>query len=222
VGYLVCSKCKSYYKLQSNESPKNFSDNCDCGGKLRYIENLDIVDPSWKQITFRKKPTLKERWNKKSKSLFSIPKINLKNRLNQFYYNYIGRHIYKSRHQQRVHRNPPGMQAGFLNSLMNEFHLENIQWNLIIPMTIAITLILAFTHGISLLLTFVLLVIMGYLSENMIIGAKNAVIAGAISFFLGSLFTGSFLLIIPYAILGIINGAVCGLIGGYLKTKGFK
>lgn len=89
-------------------------------------------------------------------------------------------------------------------------------------MTIAITMILAFTHGIFLLLTFALLVIMGYLSENMIVGAKNAVITGAISFFLGSLFTGSFLLIIPYAILGIINGAVCGLVGGYVKTKGFR
>ncbi|UTB32897.1 MAG: MFS transporter [Methanobacterium sp. ERen5] len=221
MGYLVCSKCKSYYKLLSNESPKDFTDECDCGGKLRYIENLDIVNPNWKQVTFRKKPTLKERWNKKSKSLFSLPKINLKNRLNQFYYNYIGRHIYKARNQHRVHRNP-GMKAGFLNSLMNEFHLDNIQWSLIIPMTIAITMILAFTHGIFLLLTFALLVIMGYLSENMIVGAKNAVITGAISFFLGSLFTGSFLLIIPYAILGIINGAVCGLVGGYVKTKGFR
>lgn len=222
MGYLVCSECKSYYKLQSNESSKNFTDNCDCGGKLRYIENLDIVDPSWKLISFRKKPTMKERLNQKSKSLFSLPNINLKNRLNQFYYNNIGRHIYKARNQRRVNRNPQGMQGSFLNSLINEFNLDNIQWSLIIPMSIAITLILAFSHGIFQLLTFVLLVIMGYLSENMIIGAKNGVITGAISFFLGSLFMGSFLIIIPYAILGIINGAVCGLIGGYLKTKGFR
>jgi ABC-type uncharacterized transport system permease subunit len=62
-------------------------------------------------------------------------------------------------------------------------------------------------------------VIIGYLSENMVIGTKNAVITGAVSFFLGSLFTGSFLYIIPYLILGIINGGVCGLIGGYIKTR---
>jgi ABC-type uncharacterized transport system permease subunit len=52
-----------------------------------------------------------------------------------------------------------------------------------------------------------------------IIGIKNAVVTGAISFFLGSLFTGSFLYLIPYIILGVINGAVCGWIGGYIKTK---
>jgi len=221
VGYLICTKCKSYYKLQSGESAKDFVKKCNCGGELRYVENLDIVDPGWKHISFRKKPRMKERLKSKSKSLFSFPKMNLKNRLNQFYYNHIGRHIYKARNQHRVHRAPPGMQAGFLNSMMNEFNLNNIQWILVIPMTIAIILILVFTHGISLLLTFVLLVIIGYLSENMIIGAKNAIITGTISFFLGSLLTGSFLLIIPYAFLGIINGAVCGLIGGYIKTKRF-
>ncbi len=221
MGYLVCSKCKSYYKLQSNESPKDFIDKCNCGAKLRYVENLDIVDPSWKQVSIRKKPTIKERLNKKSKSIFSLPEINLKNRLNQFYYNNIGRHIYKARNQRRVHKNPQGMQFDLLNSMMNEFNLDNIKWFLVIPMTIAIILILVFTHGISLLLTFVLLVIIGYLSENMIIGAKNAIITGTISFLFGSLFIGSFLLIIPYALLGIINGAVCGLIGGYLKTKTF-
>lgn len=221
MGYLVCSKCKSYYKLQSNESPKDFTDKCDCGAKLRYIENLDIVDPNWKQVSFKKRPTMKERLNKKSKSIFSLPNINLKNRLNQFYYNTIGRHIYKARNQRRVHRNSQGMQFGLLNSMMNEFNLDNVRWLLVIPMTMAITLILVFTHGISLLLTFVLLVIIGYLSENMIIGAKNAIITGTISFLLGSLLAGSFLLIIPYAILGFINGAVCGFIGGYLKTKRF-
>ena len=60
MGYLICGKCKSYYKLQSGDSAKDFVDSCDCGGKLRYVENLDIVDPSWKQVTIQKKSTKSE------------------------------------------------------------------------------------------------------------------------------------------------------------------
>lgn len=219
MGYLICGKCKSYYKLHPNESAKDFTDKCNCGGKLRYIENLDIVDPSWKPVSFRKKPTIRETLSNKSKSIFSFQKINLKNRLNQFYYNYIGRHIYKARNQRRVHRAPPGMQAGFPNSIINEFNLHNIQWTLVIPITIAITLILTFMHGVGTLLTFILFVLLGYLSKNMTLGTKNSAITGAISFFLGSLFGGSFLLIIMYTLLGIVNGSICGLIGSYIKSK---
>ncbi len=221
MGYLICGKCKSYYKLQSGESAKDFMDKCDCGGKLRYVENLDIVDPKWKQVSLRIKPTKRDVLKNRTQSLFSFRKLNLKNRLNRFYYDNIGKYIYNARNQRRVHRTPPGMQAGLINSIINELNFYNIQWILVVPVTLAITLILTFTHGISTLLTFILLVIIGYLSENMIIGAKNAVITGGISFFLGSLFAGSFLLIIPYFILGIVNGAVCGLIGGYIKSKKF-
>ena len=215
MGYLICNKCKSYYKLQYGESAKDFAHKCNCSGKLRYVENLDIIDPQWKQVSLRKKPAKKEILKNK---IFSFP-VNIKNRLHQFYYKNIGRHIYNARNQHRMHRSPPGMQAGFINSILNELNLHNIWWILVVPSTIAITLILTFTSGIFTLLPFLILVIIGYLSENMIIGTKNAVIAGAVSFFLGSLFTGSFLYIIPYLILGIINGAVCGLIGGYIKTR---
>ncbi len=219
MGYLICGKCKSYYKLQSGESAKDFVDKCDCDGKLRYVENLDIVDPNWKQVSFKIRPTKREILRNKLRSIFSFRKINIKNRLNQFYYNYIGKYFYNVRNQHRIHRNPPGMHAGFINSVINELNFYNIQWILVLPVTIAITLILTFTHGISTLLIFILLVVVGYLSENIIIGTKNAIITGAISFFLGSLLTGSFLFIILYTILGIINGAVCGLIGGYIKLK---
>ncbi|MGZ7160264.1 MAG: MFS transporter [Methanobacterium sp.] len=215
MGYLICGKCKSYYKLQSGESAKDFVRKCYCGGKLRYVDNLDIVDPHWKQISLRKKPAKKEILKNRIQSI----QMNIKNRLNQFYYNNIGRHIYNARNQHRIHRSPPGMQAGFINSILNELNLHNIQWIIVVPATVAITLILTFTQGISILLTFIILVIVGYLSRNMIIGTKNAVITGAVSFFLGSLFAGSFLYIILYFILGIINGAVCGLIGGYIKTR---
>ncbi len=40
MGYLVCEKCGGYYKLKPGESPNKFSDNCECGGKLKYVENL--------------------------------------------------------------------------------------------------------------------------------------------------------------------------------------
>jgi hypothetical protein len=41
-GYLVCEKCWGYYKLQPGESPEDF-DYCECGGKLRYTENLNDI-----------------------------------------------------------------------------------------------------------------------------------------------------------------------------------
>jgi hypothetical protein len=40
MGYLVCEKCGGYYKLQKGESPEDF-DNCQCGGKLKYVDDLE-------------------------------------------------------------------------------------------------------------------------------------------------------------------------------------
>lgn len=40
MGYLICEKCRGYYELQEGESPEEF-DKCLCGGKLRYVENLN-------------------------------------------------------------------------------------------------------------------------------------------------------------------------------------
>lgn len=111
------------------------------------------------------------------------------------------------------------MDSGLINSIRNELNLYNIQWILVIPAIITITLIFAFTHGISILLTYVILILVGYLSENLVLGAKSAVITGAISYLVGSLLIGSYLYIILYLILGIINGIVCGFIGGYIKTR---
>jgi hypothetical protein len=41
-GYLVCNKCEGYYELQPGESPDDFSDECECGGKLEYRDSLQI------------------------------------------------------------------------------------------------------------------------------------------------------------------------------------
>jgi len=38
-GYLVCDKCEGSYELQSGESPEDF-DRCQCGGKLKYYEDV--------------------------------------------------------------------------------------------------------------------------------------------------------------------------------------
>jgi|GEM_PF-2499358 len=43
-GFLVCDKCKNYYELQHGESPEDFVNECDCGGTLRYAENLEGVE----------------------------------------------------------------------------------------------------------------------------------------------------------------------------------
>lgn len=32
--YLVCGTCRGYYQLQKGEEPEDFSDECECGGKL--------------------------------------------------------------------------------------------------------------------------------------------------------------------------------------------
>jgi hypothetical protein len=217
VGYLICGKCKNYYKLQSGESAQDFINKCDCGGKVRYIENLDIIDPQWKPFNIRKKPTIKEIFNNKIQYLFSFRKINLKNRLQQFYNNNIGKYISNNRNQYTIHRDPSNMQSGFMNSIKNELNFHNIQWILVIPATITITLILAYAHGILTLLTYILLIAVGYLSRNTLIGTKNALITGAISYFIGTLLTGAYLYLILYIILGIINGVACGFIGSYLK-----
>ena len=39
-GYLVCSVCGGYYQLNLGESPNDFSDTCECGGKLEYRSEL--------------------------------------------------------------------------------------------------------------------------------------------------------------------------------------
>jgi len=225
VGYLICGKCKSYHELQPGESPKDFVSECGCGGKLRYVENLDIVDPSWRPVYIKKKPTKKEVLKDKTRSMSSIPS-NIKNRLNQFFQKHFGNLLYNIRNRNRVHRTPHGAQYGsqgmgpdFINSVMRELNFRNIRWEVVIPVTIVITLILVFAPGILTLLIFLILVAVGYLFEDIIIGTKNALLIGAISYFFGYLITGSFLLLIPLTILGAINGAVCGWIGGYIKTR---
>ena len=217
MGYLICAKCKSYYKLQQGESAKDFTRDCDCGGKLRYVENLDIVDPNWKQVSIRKKSTKGEILRNKIQSVLSVRRMDLKNRFLQFRNNF-GKRIYNAQNWNKIHKNPYRMETGFINSIKNELNFYNIRWTLVIPAAVAITIILTITQGIPTLLIFILLAAVGYLFKDQIIGTKNAIVTGAISFFLGSIFTGSFLYLIPLTILGAINGAVCGWIGGYIKT----
>jgi hypothetical protein len=38
MSYLICTKCKRYYKLQPGEYPEDFMDRCACGGKLIYSD----------------------------------------------------------------------------------------------------------------------------------------------------------------------------------------
>jgi hypothetical protein len=45
VGYLKCDKCGGSYELQEGESPEDFTNKCECGGTLRYIENSDSTQP---------------------------------------------------------------------------------------------------------------------------------------------------------------------------------
>ena len=36
MGYLVCDKCKGYYKLKPGEFSTDFSNKCSCGGNLKF------------------------------------------------------------------------------------------------------------------------------------------------------------------------------------------
>ena len=40
MGFLVCSGCKGYYKLKPGESPNDFDDHCECGGRLLYEDSI--------------------------------------------------------------------------------------------------------------------------------------------------------------------------------------
>lgn len=211
MGYLICSKCKSYYQLESGKSRKDFVDKCSCGSKLRYVENLDIVGPEWRPVTLEKKPSTKENLKKKIQSISSIPS-NLKNRLARFKNNF----LYQMQNQRSWNQGPQNMN---INSLLNELNFHHINWPLIIPFIVTITVIYAFTPTIFSLLILVLLVLVGYLSADLIRAIKNALITGAISLFIGSLLNTSFLFMIPLTIVGAINGAVCGWIGAYLRYR---
>lgn len=43
-SYLVCDACGNYYELKRDESPEDFSLECDCGGNLVYQESLSSVE----------------------------------------------------------------------------------------------------------------------------------------------------------------------------------
>jgi len=40
MGYLICEKCEGFYELKEGESPEDFSDKCECGGKLEYVDTI--------------------------------------------------------------------------------------------------------------------------------------------------------------------------------------
>ncbi|SCG84820.1 DUF5518 domain-containing protein [Methanobacterium congolense] len=44
MSYLVCDRCEGYYELQPGESPEDFSDKCECGGHLSYVQDLEEAD----------------------------------------------------------------------------------------------------------------------------------------------------------------------------------
>ncbi len=42
--YLICDTCGGYYELQPSESPEDFDSKCECGGNLKYIQDLTNPD----------------------------------------------------------------------------------------------------------------------------------------------------------------------------------
>ena len=52
MGYLVCEKCKGYYKLKKGESAEDFS-KCDCDGNLKFYN--DVVDFIEEKLTLKQR-----------------------------------------------------------------------------------------------------------------------------------------------------------------------
>lgn len=50
MGFLICDKCKGYYELQPGESPEDFDLTCECGGSIRYADNVDFVGSDWNEV----------------------------------------------------------------------------------------------------------------------------------------------------------------------------
>ena len=72
MGFLVCDKCGGYYELQEGESPSDFTDKCECGGKLKYIENLKDIRRDTEEKPEKSKPLfgrLKNWWDKQNKDI---------------------------------------------------------------------------------------------------------------------------------------------------------
>jgi K+-sensing histidine kinase KdpD len=83
MGYLVCKKCRGYYKLQSGEYSTDFTDKCACGGKLRYAHSIDIVGENktfqskQRNTEQNKKKENKKTTKKSEKSPVVVAVINL-------------------------------------------------------------------------------------------------------------------------------------------------
>lgn len=46
-GYLVCSECNGYYKLQGDETPEDF-EKCECGSFLTYYDTMASLESTFK------------------------------------------------------------------------------------------------------------------------------------------------------------------------------
>lgn len=48
-GFLICDTCGGYYELQPGESLDDFADECECGGKLKYLESVEGIEEDIKE-----------------------------------------------------------------------------------------------------------------------------------------------------------------------------
>ncbi|HOI39238.1 MAG TPA: hypothetical protein PL168_00760 [Methanobacterium sp.] len=75
--YLVCEKCWSYYELQEGESIDDF-DSCECGGKLAFTDDYEIIKQVKKAILEKK--IKKAAFDRKVEGVTRFEKDALKNR----------------------------------------------------------------------------------------------------------------------------------------------
>lgn len=68
MGYLICDQCGGYYELKEGESPEDFEINCECGGILKTINNLEEYYDNKSNMTLEGSNSLKD--NLKDKNSF--------------------------------------------------------------------------------------------------------------------------------------------------------
>ena len=76
-GYLVCSKCKGYYKLKDNEYFEDF-EACECGNTLDYHQNIEIPNISDSSNYNRNFQNDFKKYQKEKKIVNKIKQDNIK------------------------------------------------------------------------------------------------------------------------------------------------
>lgn len=87
--YLICDECEGYYELSPGESADDFSNICECGGNLKFTENLPVKEE-------KPKPRMKSISNRQTNNNIISNGTKIENYQHEESYQYGERHREKS------------------------------------------------------------------------------------------------------------------------------